>query len=50
MNYKLIDMAVHGDNRGKLVSLEGNKNIPFESWYEFLIKSLPMGGFFVSLK
>lgn len=30
MNYKLIDMAVHGDNRGKLVSLEGNKNIPFE--------------------
>lgn len=30
MNYKLIDMTVHGDNRGKLVSLEGNKNIPFE--------------------
>ena len=23
-------MTVHGDNRGKLVSLEGNKNIPFE--------------------
>ncbi|MBQ7905386.1 MAG: WxcM-like domain-containing protein [Spirochaetaceae bacterium] len=30
MNYKLIDMTVHGDHRGKLVSLEGNKNIPFE--------------------
>lgn len=30
MNYKLINMTVHGDHRGKLVSLEGNKNIPFE--------------------
>ena len=30
MNYKLIDMKVFGDKRGKLVSLEGNKNIPFE--------------------
>lgn len=30
MNYKLIDMNVFGDERGKLVSLEGLKNIPFE--------------------
>lgn len=30
MNYKLINMKVFGDERGKLVSLEGNKNIPFE--------------------
>lgn len=30
MNYKLIDMQVFGDERGKLVSLESNKNIPFE--------------------
>ncbi len=30
MNYKLIEMQIHGDQRGKLVSLEGNKNIPFE--------------------
>lgn len=30
MNYKLIEMQVFGDNRGKLVSLESNKNIPFE--------------------
>ena len=30
MNYKLINMKVHGDARGKLVSLESNKNIPFE--------------------
>lgn len=30
MNYKLIDMKVIGDERGKLVSLEGLKNIPFE--------------------
>lgn len=30
MNYKLIDMDVRGDERGKLVSLESNKNIPFE--------------------
>ena len=30
MNYKLIDMQIHGDHRGKLVSLEANKNIPFE--------------------
>lgn len=30
MNYKLIDMRVFGDERGKLISLESNKNIPFE--------------------
>ena len=30
MNYKIIDMKVFGDSRGKLVSLEGNRNVPFE--------------------
>ena len=30
MNYKLLNMHVYVDNRGKLVSLEGNRNIPFE--------------------
>ena len=30
MNYRLIDMKVFGDERGKLISLEGNKNIPFD--------------------
>ena len=30
MNYKLINMNVHGDNRGKLIALEGCKDIPFE--------------------
>ena len=30
MNYKLINMHVFGDDRGKLVSLEGAKNIPFD--------------------
>lgn len=30
MNYHLIDMQVHGDRRGKLISLEGLKNVPFE--------------------
>lgn len=30
MNYKLINMNVFGDERGKLVSLEGNRNVPFE--------------------
>lgn len=30
MNYKIIRMQIHGDQRGKLVSLEGNKNVPFE--------------------
>ena len=30
MDYKLINMKVFGDERGKLISLESNKNIPFE--------------------
>lgn len=30
MNYKLIKMNVFGDERGKLISLEGGKNIPFD--------------------
>lgn len=30
MNYKLINLKVFGDERGKLVSLEGNKNVPFD--------------------
>lgn len=30
MNYELIKMNVFGDERGKLVSLEGGKNIPFD--------------------
>ena len=30
MNYKILDMNVFGDERGKLISLEGNKNVPFE--------------------
>ena len=30
MNYKLINMHVFGDDRGKLISLESNKNVPFE--------------------
>lgn len=30
MDYKLIKMDVFGDERGKLVSLEENKNIPFD--------------------
>ena len=30
MNYKLIDMRVHGDNRGKLIAIESNRDIPFE--------------------
>lgn len=30
MNHKLIDLKVFGDERGSLVSLEGNQNIPFE--------------------
>lgn len=30
MNYKLIDMKVFGDERGKLISIESNRNIPFE--------------------
>lgn len=30
MDYKLIDFKVFGDERGKLVALEGNKDVPFE--------------------
>lgn len=30
MNYKLIDMQIFGDKRGKLISLEGNQNVPFD--------------------
>lgn len=30
MNYKLIEMNIHGDKRGKLVAIEGLKDIPFE--------------------
>lgn len=30
MNYELIPLKVFGDERGKLVSLESKKNIPFE--------------------
>ena len=30
MNYQLINMQIFGDERGKLVSLEGCKNIPFD--------------------
>ena len=30
MNYRLMQMKVFGDERGKLVSIESNKNIPFE--------------------
>lgn len=30
MDYKIIDMQVFGDDRGKLVSLESERNVPFE--------------------
>ena len=30
MNYRLIQMQIHGDHRGKLVSLESLRNCPFE--------------------
>ena len=30
MDYKLLDMKVLGDERGKLVSLEENRNCPFD--------------------
>ena len=30
MTYKLIDMKDFGDERGKLISIESNRNIPFE--------------------
>ena len=30
MSFNLLNLNVFGDSRGKLISLEGNKNIPFE--------------------
>ncbi|MEL3908414.1 MAG: FdtA/QdtA family cupin domain-containing protein [Treponemataceae bacterium] len=30
MNYRMIEMTVHSDNRGKLVAIEALKDIPFE--------------------
>ena len=30
MNYQIVDMKVIGDERGKLIALEGNRNCPFE--------------------
>ncbi len=30
MNYLLTNFKIFGDSRGKLISLENNKNIPFE--------------------
>ena len=30
MNYKLINMKIFGDERGKLISLESNISVPFE--------------------
>ena len=37
MNYKLIKMNVIGDERGKLVSIEANKNISFDIKREYYI-------------
>ena len=31
MNYKIINFQCHGDDRGQLVSLEKNKEIPFST-------------------
>lgn len=30
MNYKLLNFSIHGDARGKLISLQNLKEIPFE--------------------
>ena len=30
MDYKIINLNVHGDNRGKLISLESGRDLPFE--------------------
>lgn len=30
MNYSLIDLKIHGDDRGSLIALEKNHNIPFD--------------------
>ena len=37
MNYKLIDMKVHGDERGHLISLQKDNNCPFEIKRAFYI-------------
>lgn len=37
MNYKLIDIKVHGDERGKLASFEKDNNIPFDVKRAFYI-------------
>ncbi|OCA56615.1 sugar 3,4-ketoisomerase [Photorhabdus namnaonensis] len=45
---KLIDFRILGDERGQLISLEGNKNIPFEIkriYYIFNTKSGVSRGF-----
>ncbi|TDB60650.1 sugar 3,4-ketoisomerase [Photorhabdus khanii] len=45
---KLIDFKILGDERGQLISLEGNKNIPFEIkrvYYIFGTKSDVARGF-----
>lgn len=45
---KLIDFKILGDERGQLISLEGNKNIPFEIkrvYYIFNTKSGVSRGF-----
>ena len=43
MNYRMIDFPVHGDNRGKLVALEGGQDIiPFEiKRVYYMFDSLP---------
>ena len=30
MNYEILDFDIHGDSRGKLVALEGGREIPFD--------------------
>lgn len=30
MNYEIVNINIHGDDRGKLAVLEGNRSIPFE--------------------
>lgn len=45
---QLIDFAVLGDNRGSLIALEGNKNVPFDIkrvYYIFGTKSEVSRGF-----
>ncbi|MFK3977016.1 sugar 3,4-ketoisomerase [Shewanella vesiculosa] len=48
MNIKFIQFQSHGDNRGSLVSLEQNKNIPFDIkrvYYLFSTKNGVRRGF-----